>query len=115
MEVGLQVMAAGGAFSYKQGVDIKFSTLPNDASMLRTLLAGELESYQGGPAAAIVAGSQGADVKILGCHWQAVARGVFARTALNSAADIKGATMATSSPDAEPDMIGKAWLAQNGI
>jgi NitT/TauT family transport system substrate-binding protein len=28
---------------------------------------------------------------------------------------MKGATMAISAPHATPDMIGKAWLAQNGI
>jgi NitT/TauT family transport system substrate-binding protein len=114
-DAGFQIMAVRGAFSYKQGVDINLPTMPGDAAMLRALLAGELESYEGGPAAAIVAGSKGADVKILGCHWQSLAHGVFGRTELKAVPDIKGATMASSPTGAAPDMIGKAWLAQNDI
>jgi NitT/TauT family transport system substrate-binding protein len=114
-DAGFQIMAVRGAFSYKQGVDINLPTMPGDAAMLRALLAGELESYEGGPAAAIVAGSKGADLKILGCHWQSLAHGVFGRTELKAVPDIKGATMATSAADAAPDMIGKAWLALNDI
>jgi NitT/TauT family transport system substrate-binding protein len=114
-DAGFQAMAVRGAFSYKHGVDVHLPTMSGDGAMLRALLAGELESYEGGPGAAIVAGSQGADVRILGCHWQTLAHGVFARTALKGVPDIKGATMATSAADAAPDMIGKAWLAQNDI
>jgi NitT/TauT family transport system substrate-binding protein len=44
-----------------------------------------------------------------------VVHSVFARTELKGATDMKGATMATSAPDATPDMIGKAWLTQNNI
>jgi len=112
---GFQVMSVRGAFSYKQGVDILLPVMQNDAVMLRALLAGELESYEGEAAAAIIAGSQGADVKIVGCHWPAALHGVFARTELKSADGMKGATMATSAPGTTPDMIGKAWLTQNNI
>ena len=114
-DAGFQVMAVRGAFSYKQGVDILLPVMQSDAVMLRALLAGELESYEGDAAAAIVAASQGADVKIVGCPWQSAVHSLFARSELKGAAGMKGATMATSSPDATPDMIGKAWLTQNGI
>jgi NitT/TauT family transport system substrate-binding protein len=113
-DAGFQIMAVRGAFSYKQGVDILLPTMQNDAAMPRALLAGEVESYEGDPAAAIIAGSHGADVKIIGCHWQSVVHSVFARAELKSPADMKGATLATSSPGAAPDMIAKAWLTQNG-
>src|SRR5688572_30454750 len=109
-DAGFQVMAVRGAFSYKQGVDILLPAMQNDATMLRALLAGEIESYEGEAAATIIAGAGGAEVKIVGCHWQTVVHGVFARKELKSAADMKGATMATSAADAAPDMIGRAWL-----
>jgi len=114
-DAGFQVMAVRGAFSYKQGIDINFPILQNDVTMLRALLAGELDSYEGGAATAIIAGARGADVKIVGCHWQTVVHSVFARNDLKSPADMKGATMAISAPNATPDMIGKAWLTQNNI
>jgi NitT/TauT family transport system substrate-binding protein len=114
-DAGFQVMAVRGAFSYKHGVDILLPVMQDDAAMLRALTAGEIESYEGDAAAAIIAAAQGADLKIVGCHWQAVVHGVFVRNELKSAADVKGTTMATSMPDATPDMVGKAWLAQNNI
>jgi NitT/TauT family transport system substrate-binding protein len=83
--------------------------------MLRAMLAGELDSYEGTPGPALVAGSRNAGIKIIGCHWQAVVHSVFGRVELNSPADMKGATMAISSPNAAPDMIAKSWLTQNSI
>ena len=82
---------------------------------MRALLAGELESYEGGAATAIIAAARNADVKIIGCHWQTVVHSVFARAEFKGPQDLKGATMAISAPNATPDMIGKAYLAQNDV
>ncbi len=90
-DAGFQVMAVRGAFAYKQGVDIQLPHMQNDVIMLRALLAGELDSYEGGAATAIIAGSRNADVKIIGCHWQTVVHSVFARDDLKSPQDMKGA------------------------
>jgi NitT/TauT family transport system substrate-binding protein len=114
-DAGFQVMAVRGAFAYKQGIDIQFPHMQNDVIMLRALLAGELDSYEGGAATAILAGSRNADVKIVGCQWQTVVHSVFARAELKSPAEMKGATMAISAPNATPDMVGKAWLRQNNV
>jgi ABC-type nitrate/sulfonate/bicarbonate transport system substrate-binding protein len=114
-DAGFQVMAVRGGYAAKLGLDLKLPYFQNDVIMLRGLLAGELDSYEGGAATAIVAGARNADVKIVGCHWQTVVHSVFARAELRGPQDMKGATMAISAPNATPDMIGKAWLAQNGI
>src|SRR5262245_20979974 len=94
-DAGFQVMTVRGAFSYKHGVDVLLPVMPTDAAMLRALLGGEVESFEGEPATAIVAGSEGADVRLVGCHWQGPVHGVFARQELKSPADLKGTTMAT--------------------
>jgi NitT/TauT family transport system substrate-binding protein len=114
-DAGFQVMAVRAGFAQKLGLDLKHSYFQNDVIMMRALLAGELDSYEGTPTAVLLAGSRNANVKIIGCHWQAVVHSVFARTELKGAADMRGATMAISSPNAAPDMIAKAWLAQNNI
>ena len=114
-DAGFQYMAVRGAFAYKQGIDIQFPRLQSDAIMLRALLAGELDSYDGGPATAIVAGSDNGDVKIVGCHWQTVVDGVLARDDLKSPQDMKGRVMAISASHAAPGTIGKAWLRQHNV
>jgi NitT/TauT family transport system substrate-binding protein len=114
-DAGFQVMAMRGGFAQKLGIDIKYSYFQNDVIMLRALLAGELDSYEGTPAPALLAGGRNAGIKIIGCQWQNVVHSVFARATFKGPADMKGATMAISAPNAAPDMIAKAYLAQNGI
>jgi NitT/TauT family transport system substrate-binding protein len=114
-DAGFQVMAVRGGFATRQGLKLELPAFQNDVIALRGLLAGELESYEGGAATAIIAGSRNADVKILGCHWQTVVHSVFARAELNGPQDLKGHTMAISTPNATPDMIGRAYLTQNNV
>jgi NitT/TauT family transport system substrate-binding protein len=114
-DAGFQVMAVRGGFAARQGLKLELPSFQNDVIALRGLLAGELESYEGGAATAILVAARNADVKILGCHWQTVVHSVFARAELKSAQDLKGNTMAISAPNATPDMIGRAYLAQNNV
>jgi NitT/TauT family transport system substrate-binding protein len=114
-DAGFQVMAVRAGYAQKLGLDLKHSYFQNDVIMLRALLAGELDSYEGTPSAALVVGARNAGVKIIGCHWQAVVHSVFVRAEFKGPQDMKGATMAISSPNAAPDMIAKAYLAQNNI
>ena len=114
-DAGFQVMAVRAGFAAKQGIRLELPYFQNDVIALRGLLAGELESYEGGAATAILAGARGGDVRIVGCHWQTVVHSVFARAEFKGPQDLKGATMAISAPNATPDMIGKAYLAQNNV
>ena len=114
-DAGFQVMAVRAGFAQKIGLDLKYSYFQNDVIMLRAMLAGELDSYEGTPGAALLAGSRNATIKVIGCHWQNVVHSVFARAEFKGAADMKGATMAISTPNAAPDMIAKAYLVQNNI
>src|SRR5712691_9434474 len=114
-DAGFQVMAVRGGFAAKQGLKLELPYFQNDVIALRALLAGELESYEGGAATAIIAAARNADVKIIGSHWQTVVHSVFARAEFKGPQDLKGATMAISAPNATPDMIGKAYLAQNNV
>ena len=114
-DAGFQVMAVRGGFTARQGLKLDLPHFQNDVIALRALLAGELESYEGGAATAIIAAARNADVKIIGCHWQTVVHSVFARAEFKGPQDLKGATMAISAPNATPDMIGRAYLAQNNV
>jgi NitT/TauT family transport system substrate-binding protein len=114
-DAGFQVMAVRAGFAQKVDLDIKYSYMQNDVIMLRAMLAGELDSYEGTPGPALVAGSRNAGIKIIGCQWQAVVHSVFARAELKGPQDMKGAILAISSPNAAPDMIAKSWLTQNSI
>src|SRR5262245_47093042 len=95
-DAGFQGMAVRGGFAAKQGVKLALPYFQNDVIALRALLAGELESYEGGAATAIIAGARNADVKIIGCHWQTVVHSVFARGECKGPEELKGRTRAVS-------------------
>jgi NitT/TauT family transport system substrate-binding protein len=114
-DAGFQVMAVRAGFAQKVGLSLKHSYFQNDVIMLRAMLAGELDSYEGTPGAALLAGARNAPIKIIGCQWQNVVHSVFARAEFKGPADLKGATVAISAPNAAPDMIVKAYIAQNHI
>src|SRR5215831_6349170 len=93
-DAGFQVMAVRGGFTAKQGLKLDLPHFQNDVIALRALLAGELESYEGGAATAIIAAARNADVKIIGCHWQTVVHSVFARAEFKGPHDRKGLSRA---------------------
>src|SRR3979411_1598027 len=78
-DAGFQLMAVRAGFAQKLGLDLRHSYFQNDVIMLRAMLAGELDSYEGTPGAALLAGSRNAGIKIIGCHWEAGGHSGFAR------------------------------------
>ena len=61
-DAGFQVMAVRGGYAGKQGLKLELPYFQNDVIALRGLLAGDLESYEGGAATAIIAAARNADV-----------------------------------------------------
>src|SRR5262249_38601654 len=96
-DAGFQVMAVRGGLA-NQGLKLELPYFQNDVIALRALLAGELESYEGGAATALVAAARNADAKIIGCHWQTGVHSGFARAAFKGPQELKGATRGLSAP-----------------
>jgi NitT/TauT family transport system substrate-binding protein len=114
-DAGFQVMAVRAGFTAKQGLKLELPSFQNDVIALRALFAGEIDSYEGGTATAMMAAARNADLKIIGCHWQTVVHSVFARAEFKGPNDLKGNTLAISAPNATPDLIARAYLAQNNV
>ena len=96
-DAGFAMMVTRG-FAEKQGLKLEIMQIKADQIGLKALLAGELDSYEGGPGGAIVAAARGADVKILGCHWPGLVHGLFARESIAKIEDLRGKNIAISSP-----------------
>jgi NitT/TauT family transport system substrate-binding protein len=114
-DAGFATMVTKGGFAQKHGIQVELPPLQNDAIMLRGLLAGELESFEGGPGTALIAASRGVDVRIIGCSWQTVVHSIFTRGNIATAQDLKGQTFGISAPGATPHLIARAYLAKNNI
>jgi NitT/TauT family transport system substrate-binding protein len=114
-DAGIVLMPSRGGFAEKQGLKLETVELKSDALAMRALLAGDLDSFEGGAASGIIAASHGADVKTIGCYWTTLAHGVFVRPTVATGADLKGKTIAISAPGAMPDVVAHAVLEKYGV
>jgi NitT/TauT family transport system substrate-binding protein len=77
---------------------------------MKALIAGEIDSVDMGAAESIVAGARGTGVKIVGCAWHGMPQVVLAKAEIKTPADLKGKTVAISSPGSLPDLLFRGML-----
>src|SRR5471032_1118474 len=89
-DAGIFMMVSTRDFAAKQGLKLEISQFKDDQLALKAMIAGELDSFEGGPQGVFAADSKGADAKILGCHWIVVPHGIYAIDAIKRVEDLKG-------------------------
>ncbi len=109
-DAGFIAMVDKGGFANKRGLKIELLQIKAGATLMKALIAGEIDSVDMGAAEAIVAGARGTGVKIVGCTWPGVPQVVLAKAEVNTLADLKGKTVAISSPGSLPDLLFRAML-----
>jgi NitT/TauT family transport system substrate-binding protein len=114
-DAGIMLMAKEGGFAERQGLKLEIVQVKSDITGLQALLAGELDSFEGGIGGSIKVAARGIDVKIVGCYWIGLPHGIFVRSAIGGVADLKGKALAISAPGAMPDILARALLEQKGI
>src|SRR5215468_2496905 len=114
-DAGFLLMAAKRGFAEKEGLKLDLLEVKDDQIGLKALLAGELDSYEGGVQGAIAADVRGADVKIVGCHWVVIPHGIMVKSGIDKVADLKGKAIAVSAPGSFPDMLARVTLAKYGL
>ena len=114
-DAGFIYMAAEGGFAKAEGLDLKMQAFQNDTLMMKALIAGELDTYEGSPISPLIAGSKGANVKILGCSWPKLTYSLFSHDGIGRIADLKGKKFGISAPGSLPDLVARAMLKQAGV
>src|SRR6185503_8897143 len=89
-DAGIFMMVATRDFAAKQGLKLELKQFKDDQLGLKALIAGELDSFEGGPQGVFSADAKGGDVKLLGCHWVVVPHGIFANEKVTKVEDLKG-------------------------
>jgi NitT/TauT family transport system substrate-binding protein len=114
-DAGIFMMVSTRDFAAKQGLKLELSQFKDDQIGLKALLAGEIDSFEGGPQGVFTANSRGADVRVLGCHWVVVPHGIYAKTNITKIEQLKGKQIAVSAPNSMPDMLVRSALAAHGV
>ena len=109
------IMMVGNGFAEKAGLKLEISQFKNDVVELQALLAGELDSFEGG--------CQRLDDRRSARRRRQDHRLPLAGPALRrlrsaqhrTVKDLKGKTFAISAPGATPDVVARALLARDGV
>jgi NitT/TauT family transport system substrate-binding protein len=112
---GIVFMPGEHDFAARQGLKFEFVQFKGDALAIKAFLAGELDSYEGNPGAAILAAGHGADVRLVGCYWPRLTYGIFAKSSVADIKDLAGQTFAISGPGSLPDLVTRAILEAHGM
>jgi NitT/TauT family transport system substrate-binding protein len=103
-------MVDKGGFGAKRGLKIELLQVKAGATLMKALIAGEIDSVDMGAAESIVAGARGTGVKIVGCTWHGMPQVVLAKAEIRTPADLRGKTIAISSPGSLPDLLVRGML-----
>jgi NitT/TauT family transport system substrate-binding protein len=114
-DAGIFLMVSKRDFAAKQGLKLEILQFKDDQIALKSLISGEVDSFEGGPQGVFAADAKGADVKILGCHWVVVPHGIYAKENIAKVADLKGKSIAVSAPNSMPDMLARSALEKYGV
>ena len=109
-DAGFIAMVDKGGFGAKHGLKIEILQIKAGATLMKALIAGEIDSVDMGAAESIVAGVRGTGVKIVGCTWPGVPQVVLAKAEIKTLADLKGKNVAISSPGSLPDLLFRGML-----
>ena len=114
-DAGFSMMVGRNGFAERQGLKVEIVPFKNGATAHKALLAGDIDSIESSPGAALLAGARGADIKILGCDWPGVPHGLIARASIASVEDLKGKTVAVAAPGSMPNLLINAILNKHGV
>ena len=107
---GFIAMVDKGGFAAKRGLKVELLQIKAGSTLMKALIAGEIDSVDMGAAESIVAGARGTGVKIVGCTWHGMPQVVLAKAEIKTPADLKGKTVAISSPGSLPDLLFRGML-----
>jgi NitT/TauT family transport system substrate-binding protein len=114
-DAGILAMVGTGDFGKQQGLKIELVNFKDDQIGLKALIAGEVDSFEGGPQGVFSAASKGGDARILGCHWTVVPHGIYAKDTVKDVKELKGKQIAVSAPNSMPDMLAREALEHSGV
>jgi NitT/TauT family transport system substrate-binding protein len=112
---GIIGMVATKEFAKQYGLKVELTQIKAGSTLMKALIAGEIDSVDMGAAEEIVAAARGTGVRIVGCNWPGMPQVVLAKTSIQTPQDLKGKTVAISSPGSLPDLVFKGMLQEKHV
>jgi NitT/TauT family transport system substrate-binding protein len=115
-DCGFLQMAEEKGFFEKYGVDVEYVELQSASQALPALAAGEVDAIEESPGGFFVASEQGnLDATIIGSTMDGLPYAIYAKSKYDDLSDLKGKSMAISSPTGLPAIVANLMLEEAGV
>jgi NitT/TauT family transport system substrate-binding protein len=114
-DAGFQLMALDKGYFAEEGIGFEVVQFESDATLVKALIAGEIDSMEANPTSSLVAISQGADLRFVGATIPGLSHVIYTRSDINSIEDMRGRIIGISGPGALPQVTLQALLDEVGI
>ena len=114
-DAGYIAMVDKGGFGAKHGLKVELTQIKAGSTLMKALIAGEIDSVDMGAAESIVAGAHGTGVKIVGCTWPGLPQVLLAKDTIKTPQGLRGKNVAISSPGSLPDLLFRGMLENQGL
>lgn len=110
-----QYMALEKGYFSERGIDFEIVPMNTDSTLLKALIAGEIDSMETSLSGTLVSIEQGTDLKILGSFNPITNFWVFSKDDINSIQDLSGRTVGVAAPGSYLDFLMRALLRKHNV
>lgn len=115
-DCGFLRMSDEKGFYKEQGVDVKFIELKSAEQVYPALASGEVDAIEQSPGGLYIAEAKGGlHAKVIGSSMEGLPFAIFAQSKYKSIADLKGQSIAISSPTGLPALAAQLMLKDGGV
>lgn len=115
MELAFRQMAIEKGFFKKEGLDVELVLITEGATILKAVVADDLQSADLGSSPIFPAIEKGAPIKMIGAFFPGANYTIFGKKDIKKLSDLYGRTIATSAPGALLHMLAVAVLTTNKL
>lgn len=115
-DCGFLRMAEEQGFFERHGVDVEFVTLQSASQALPALASGEVDAVEQNAGAFFIASERGdLDASVIGSTMIGLPWAIYAKKGIDDLGQLRGRSMAISSPTGLPATIANVMLARSGV
>lgn len=109
------VMALNKGYFDELGIDFQIQEFEGDSTIIKALIAGQVDSMEANPNNTLVALSQGSDLKFVAASIPGMSHVLYTKDNINSVEDLEGKAAAISAPGAFPHILMQSLLFQHDM
>lgn len=109
------ILPSEKGFMREEGLEIEYVDIESSATIMKALVAGQLDVSWTSPAEMFIVNERGADLRIIGSHKPGLPHYMFVRKEINKLEDLYDKHVAISQPGSLPHILTVALFVKSGL